>query len=97
MAIEKRREKGGKAEKSKKPAKFTNSRGEFSELLREVKNIGRAELKGLGKRQLEAEFRARLGVKPKTLKTPYNLLQAQRQKEKRTREENRKLVGIAAG
>ena len=92
MPLPKQRAKAAGKEAAKKPAKFTNSRGEFSALLREVKRIGQQEMKGLGKRQLEAEFRRQLGVKPKTVKTPYNLLQAQRQKEKRTREENRKLV-----
>ncbi|KAL7714782.1 hypothetical protein QTN25_007740 [Entamoeba marina] len=75
-----------KQNKIKKPAKFDQGKKEFNTLLNEVKKLGSTNMKGMGKKQLTKEFRMNLGLKPKTIKTPYAILQRQISNEKNRRE-----------
>lgn len=79
-------------DEEKKPQKFKQTKTEFGQLLNEVKKIGRENMRGIGKKQLDDELRRKLGLKPKHIKTPYAILQKQIMKEKNQRLENREKV-----
>ncbi|EKE41932.1 hypothetical protein ENUP19_0082G0086 [Entamoeba nuttalli] len=81
-----------KKEQETKPALFKQDKSEFNKIYNEVKRIAREHSKGVAKIQLDNDFRKRLGLKPKTIKQPYNILLRTKAKEKKERELNAKKV-----